>query len=120
MPIKVDVFAAGGGQGDDVLSQVDSYMDGRPKKGKSEVDANGNRVQPTILDQALWGLRDAIFGKPKDDLIRQSAAKTDRAKTESTLDNTLPIKQADDPAGASKGDDSLKSALKMVGSLFGL
>ena len=123
MPIKVDVFKAGGGQGDDVLSQVDSYIDGKPKKGKSEVDENGNKVQPGILDQALWGLRDAIFGKPKDDLIRQSAPQTDRARTESTLkDTAVPIKAADDPTGAAKdsGDDSLKNVLKMVGSLFGL
>ena len=122
MAFKVEMFKAGGGQGGDVLNQVDGYIEGRAKPDRVEVDSNGNKLQPNFLDQALFALRDAVFGKPKVDDIRSGAPKSDRAKTESTLDGTMPNQAADDPMGAAKkaGDDKMKGVLNALGGLFGL
>lgn len=77
-------FMAGGGQGDDVLSQVDNMIEGRPGGGGgNQSHAGGGGI--TLIQTLADGVRDLLGG---------SAARRHRAENAAIRGVSTPVRAA--------------------------
>ena len=104
-------FKAGGGQGDDVLSQVDNYIDGRPKAIGIDNEDGG----PTFLQGLIQSAGDAIFGPGKNAEVLNMKTQTNSAAEQSAL---LEMDGVGDGTKPKKSSGVLDLAMKFLGGII--
>lgn len=131
------LMGAGGGQGDDVLSQVDAAIAGQIQQPQKKRRADGSE-QPNLFEGLIHDVRDLIFGRNPNDPVNQAAAPAPQSTPVTPLQTpkSAPLQKAEGaPAvdlnnkgveGAISGDAATKQAdssgnfLKMIGKFLGL
>lgn len=113
-------FMAGGGQGDDVLGQVDSFIEGRPMVDSGS-DSGGKGDSESPLQGVIWAARNAIFGKPKPIEAKAAGPAIPKEGTTTgpppTETSTANLDGADKPK-MGKNDGVLGLALKLLGGII--
>lgn len=129
-------LGAGGGQGDDILSQVDAAIAGQIAAPSKKKSPNGSD-QPNLFQGLVHDVRDLIFGRnPKDPLNQAAAGVQGTPITPLPAVQATPLQESKAPEppmlgnkavdgaisgdSASKGADGSKNLLKTIGKVLGI